>query len=305
MTTPFTVIPVTAIDDSNFVSSTVAEDDHAEWSDASVSYVAGDRVIVIADHMIYEAAQDHTSDSGKAPDPDADTAYWLRAGPTSRWAPFDQAEGTVCTDASDITFVIDGDDVTGMHFRALVGESVRIQAENAGGGYYDQTYELNDTAICDDWWDYFFAPFRFQRDLTVLDIPPKTGSTYTITIATRGGTAAIGTFAMGNYVQYGFTQYNARITSVRFGKTNTDAYGTTTLRPGGGAFRMTVNIVAQKAIVDQVAYDLLDLADTAAVWVGAAENYRSLTIYGFYNDWDIDIDNPSFSYATLQIQGFT
>lgn len=304
MTTPFTVIPATAIDDGNFVSSTITEDDHAEWSDASVSYTTGDRVIVIADHMVYEAAQDHTSDSGKAPDPDSDTEYWLRVGPTNRWAAFDQAEGTASTDSTDITFVIDGDDITGMHFRGLVGVSVQIEAEDGSGTYYDETYTLGDGAIVDDWWDYFFAPMRFQSQLTVLDIPPKVNSTYTITISARSGAAAVGTFVIGTYVQYGFTQYNAKLSSVRYGRTTTDQFGTTTLRPGGGAFRMNVNIVAEKPIVDAVATDLLGLSDTAAVWIAAQNSYQSLTIFGFYNDWDIDIDNPSFSYATLQIQGF-
>lgn len=305
MTTPFTVIPATTIDDSNLVSSTITEDDYPEWSDASVAYVTGDRRIVIADHLIYEAAQDHTSSGANAPDPNGSTEFWLVVGPTNKYAAFDQAEGTVSNSSSDITFVVTGSDITGMHFRNVTGESIRIQASNGMTTYYDETYELIDQGVVLNWWDYFYGTIRTQSQYTTLEVPPAINSTYTITIAARESVAEIGTFVMGTYIQYGFTQYNAKLSSVRYGKTTTDQFGTTKLRAGGGAFRMNVSIVAERGVVDAIAYDLLDLSDTAAVWLAAYDTYRSLSIYGFYNDWDIDIANPSYSYATLQIQGFT
>lgn len=302
MSTPFTIITPQTVDDSNFVSSTLTEDDYPEYN-AATTYSAGERVILTTGvHRIFESVAD--GNLGNAPQTTLGV-HWLYVGPTNRWAAFDQAGGTLAAGTSPVEFVVTGDMITSIALLELVAASVRVRAYNAvEGTYYDKTYPLMDNSIVSNWYDYFFAPIRRQKQLVITDIPPISNSIYTITLS-GDAEISLGTFVFGDRIELGFTHYGAKASIVDYSRKDVDEFGNTTLSKRKYSRRMDVNVRCDNGIVDAVGDILADLRSTLVLWVGAKNQFELLTIYGYYRDFVIDIEYATYSKATLQIEGMS
>ena len=60
----------------------------------------------------------------------------------------------------------------------------------------------------------------------------------------------------------------------------------------------------QSSAVDDVHRTLASLRATPALWIGS-EAFDSLTVYGFYKEFSIDLAYPTVSYCSLTIEGLT
>lgn len=300
MTSPFMVVAPTLINDANFVSSTITEDDYDEY-DELVTYDVEDRVIITTGvHKIYESLVDTNLDNYPPDSP----ASWVEVGPTNQWSAFDESGGTVSTGASPLEFVVTGDLINSIGLLEVVGSSIRIQAYNAGEGtYYDQTFMLEDAALIDDWYEYFYAEFLSSRQVVVTDIPAVDDSQYTITIT--GDSPSLGTFVMGRKSEFGFTEYNAKIGIIDYSRKEVDQFGKIILVRRAYSKRMDVSVICQNVAVDSIGRTLAELRATPALWIAAKSKFELLTIYGFYRDWSIDIAYPTESIASLQIEGLS
>lgn len=301
MSEPFFIIEPVPVDDTNFVSSTVPENDFPEF-DPATTYNLGDRVIVTTGyHLVYESLENNNL--GKFP-PD-NPLSWVEVGPTNRWALFDQSGGTVTTGNSPLEFSVTGDRATSLGLFELQANSVRVRAFNAiEGTYYDKTYILEDKAIVEDWFAYFFAKIDQQSELIVTDIPPVSDSTYTITLES-GGEVKVGTFVMGQFETFGFAEYGVRVGIIDYSRKEVDQFGRATFVQRGFAKRMDVTIWLDRSATDAVQRRLAQLRATPVIWVGANEQYESMTVYGIYRDFSVDIAYPTKSLCTLQIEGLT
>lgn len=299
MTQPFFVVVPEEVNDSNFVSSTVPENDYPVY-DAGVTYNTGDRVILTTGyHQIYESLVD--SNLGNFP-PNSPLS-WVLVGPTNAWALFDESGNTITTGTSPIEFVINGDRITDFGFQEVIGTSIRIRAFNVTEGtYYDQTFILNDFAVVNNWYDYFFEPINRKTELIVRGIPPIGDSQYTITI-NGDGTSSIGTYVMGQATEFGNTQYGARAGIIDYSRKEVDQFGRATLLQRSFSKRMEVTLFIDNDIIDSVYRKLINLRATPNLWVGANESFETLSIYGFYRDFSVDIAYPQKSLCTLTIEG--
>lgn len=300
MTQPFFVIVPTEITDSNLISTNVPENDYPVW-DSITNYLIGDRVIVTTGfHTIYEAVQNNTN-----VDPTTDTLQltWAVVGPTNAWAMFDQSGNTITSNPTSIEVVVSGDRITDFGFQELLATSVRLQAYNATEGtYYDQTFDIYDEAVVDDWYDYFFTEISRTTELIIRGVPPIGTSEYTITI-TSDVNAEIGTFVIGQAVEFGNTQYGARASIIDYSKKEVDSFGKVNLVQGNFSKKNEVTLMVDNAIVDSIFRKLVTLRGTANLWVGSNESFEMLSIYGFYRDFSIDIAYPQKSLCTLTIEG--
>lgn len=305
MTKPFTVVVPLEITDSNLVSSTVPENDHPVYS-AGTTYQLGDRVILLAPyHKIYESIQ--ADNIGNFP-PTA-VGSWLEVAPTNRFAAFDGTIGTETIASGSFEFVVTGSGLTAMAFLSLNAHSVRIRAYSPTAGfYYDQTTIQEDFAVIQNWFDYFFAPVSPKDDLVITGIPPVDNSTYTITVSAFDGSLAdvsLGTFIIGKATELGFTNFGAKASIIDYSRKDTDQFGRTTLLRRNFSKKMDVTLYIKNEAADQIAKLLTDIRATPVLWVGSADNFNLLTIYGFYRDWSVDIVYTKNSLCSLQIEGLT
>lgn len=288
------------ITEAMLTSSSLTEndtDDAPAYSAAS-TYALGDRVR--ANHRIYESAQG--SNTGHAV---TDVAWWIDAGPTNRWKMFDTSTGTlsVATTACPAPIVITIAPTQSCSALALLdlnAESVRIVVTHDSSAIYDTTYHMSDRRFLAGWWDYYFAPLARSTVLIVDDLPPV--GTLTITINGSG----CGTCVIGNMIDIGKTKTSPSISIIDYSKKEVDDFGITDVVPRGYSKRIDARFWFESPRTDLIANALSGVRNMPVVWLADDSNtHESLIAYGFYRDWGIDIQYPTYSEASIQIEGMT
>lgn len=293
----------TPITDAKLISSSVAENDHAAWSDAT-TYAQGNKVILTSTHRIYESVQGGNLNKPPASD---DGTWWIDIGPTNRWAMFDSAVGTVTTAAEEITVTLAPGIASSLALLDLDGTEVRATMIDGPGGptVYDRTITLGDSAIVVDWAGYFFDDIIPRTVAFFDDIPPYSAGRITITVSAVT-TAGCGTLAIGRTIDIGKTRMGARVGIVDYSKKETDIFGVTDILERSYAKRIEAEVYVENTRLDYVTRQLSDVRATPCVWL--ADNgagYESLVAYGFYKDWGVNISYPNHSECSLTIEGLT
>lgn len=300
----FKVIPRTAITDSVFVSSTVTEADYAVWS-AATTYAIADRCI--KNHRIYEALLG----SNLNHDPVTDTSsppYWLDTGPTNRWGMLDDSVSTVTTSAtSTMTVVLTPGRMDVLGLLGVDASTVRVQLSTvADGTFYDVTHSLNTReAPTPSWYDYFFGGFITKSTLVLTDLPVAGAATLTLTFSKSAGTVACGLVTFGMSADLGQTQYGAKVGIIDYSRKETDSFGRTQLIQRSFAKTMSVSLYLRGEQVDYAQRKLASVRSTGCLWVAAKNSYESLSVFGFYRDFDIGIQYFDGSICNITIEGLT
>ena len=285
------------------VSSTRAENDYSAWS-SGTTYAIGNRVISTGTHRIYESVQN--SNTNHDPTTDTTATWWLDVGPTNRWAMFDRAIGSVTSQATPLTVVLDpGEAIQGVALLDVdANQAVVSMTDGAGGAtVYSRTTDMSDQAPLVDWYMYFFEPLAPRTTLILDDLPPYRNGRLTVSL-TATTTAKCGTLAMGSVVEVGDVRYGARVGIIDYSKKVTDAYGVTSVVQRAYAKRMEIDVAIPAGRVDYIASALADIRATPVVWYDAS-SYLSLINYGWLRDWGITITYPTLSESRLTIEGLT
>jgi hypothetical protein len=302
MAQPFTIVKPIVVNDANFVSSSLAEADHAEWA-VGTTYALGDRVIITTgQHKIYESLE--AGNVGNSP-PTSPTK-WVEVAPTNRWAVFDQSGGTVSQGASPVEWVVTTGRVDSVAVLEIAdANTVQIVGTSTlEGEVYNETYVLEDNTVVGNWFEYFFSPIRKQSEVIATDIPQYQDLAIKVIIA-GAGTVKAGTVIFGNSSQIGATQYGARSGIIDFSRKEVDQFGRATLVKRKFSKRMDVNLIVDNGIVDSVQTLLSDLRAEPVLYIAAKDNFELLTVFGFYRDFTIDIAYQEQSFCTLEIEGLT
>jgi hypothetical protein len=302
MAQPFTIVKPIVVNDANFVSSSLAEADHAEWA-VGTTYALGDRVIITTgQHKIYESLE--AGNVGNSP-PTSPTK-WVEVAPTNRWAVFDQSGGTVSQGTSPVEWVVTTGRVDSVAVLEIAdANTVQIVGTSTlEGEVYNETYVLEDNTVVGNWFEYFFSPIRKQSEVIATDIPQYQDLAIKVIIA-GAGTVKAGTVIFGNSSQIGATQYGARSGIIDFSRKEVDQFGRATLVKRKFSKRMDVNLIVDNGIVDSVQALLADLRAEPVLYIAAKDNFELLTVFGFYRDFTIDIAYQEQSFCTLEIEGLT
>ena len=302
-TNPFTVIIPKQLTESALISSTIPETDYPVWSSGTTYAVDTYVIMTTGVHKIYKSLVG----SNLNHQPSTSPLQWVEVGPTNRWAAFDQSGGTVSSSPSGtIEFVLTAERVTSLGFIDIVASSIRVQISTvAEGTFYDQTFEIPDRAVITDWYSYFVAESFRSTELIVFGIPSVGLATFTITILNGTNEVSIGTFVYGSSVELGLTQYGATAGIIDYSIKTVDEFGTATITVRPFSKRIDVRLYTDNSFVDAVAAQLNKLRGTPCLWVGAGNSFETLTVFGFYRDYSIDIAYPTYSVCSLQIEGLT
>ncbi len=264
-------------------SSSVTENDYAAWSNVT-SYDAGDRVIKVATHSVYESMV--PDNVGNDPAMAGSTA-WLRVGATNRWAMFDDQIGTATTDEDEIEIVlVPGAPIAALGLIDVTAASVRVRVAGSG---YDRTAALGS-----------------RRAALFLDLPGTSGNV-TVTIAGSGPSdeiVAVGTLALGGLIDLGVTEAGANVGITDYSRRDTDDFGNTSVVERGWAKRMVVRSKIDSDAVDATQDALAAIRARPCLWIGS-EDRDALIIYGYFKDFSIDLALERVSYCSLTVEGLT
>lgn len=261
-----------AITDAVLHSSSVAENDYPAWA-ADTTFATGARTISVATHRIYESLVD--ANTGHDPTAD-DGTHWIDIGPTNRWAMFDGALGSITQAAGNIVVqLIPAATVTALAALDVVADSVRVQATG-----YDRHLAAGSESI------------------TFLDANIAAGDTITVTIA--GANASIGTLLMGALSPLGVTETSPTVGITDYSSNSTDDFGTTTVVQRAWAKRMEIKSLIATGAAGNVVRRVAAVRAKPVLWI-AAEGMDSLTVYGFFKDFSVELaENASTLSVTIE-----
>lgn len=294
-------IKPTTVTTGMLVSSTRAENDYPAWSNVT-TYTNTDHAISTTTHRIYKSAQNGNLNHDPTTD---DGTWWTDVGPTNRWAMFDGVVGTITSQATPLTVVIDTGRINELALLDLAGSSVVVSMVDAPGGstVFNHTYPLPDKALVEDWFDYFFEPIIPTTTLIVPNLPVYSTARLTVSVVAPT-TSECGTMVIGVPVEIGSTRAGATVGIIDYSRKETDVFGVTSVVERSFVKRYDVSVTVDNRRLDYVTERLAEVRATPCVWVGDNNGkYESLIAYGFYKSWDVEIAYPNISEARISIEG--
>jgi hypothetical protein len=304
MTASLSVLKPTTITSATLSSSTVAENDYPAWSSAT-AYAKDDFCISQVTHRIYQCMAPNTGKDPTSINNQAGTvAYWLDVGPTNRWAMFDGEVNTQTIAPLSLTVVLQPGPIDAIYLTGLEASHIEIVVKSAPGGdvIYSQSAELEASAP-DDYWEYFFDPFKPLTDFLVSDLAPWGGAEVTVTLSALGGDVKCGALAVGQLHPLGRTQRGAAAKPKTYSYIKTDDFGRTEIKRRKSTTDMTASAYIDIAEASAVTELLQSLLDVPTVWIGSSQpEYRALRVFGL-GSGDVVFNGPSGAELSLTVQG--
>jgi hypothetical protein len=301
---PFAVI------DANVISSSIVEDDFPVWA-APTGYSVGDEVISIVTHRIYEALQAST---GVDPTTDvADPPFWLNRAATNKWKAFDKKISDPVTVANGVdeivynvgAFGIPSNNITLFGLKGREASVIGVDATD--GEIYNREISLIDNTLVIDWFTYFFEPARIKSEAIFESIPPYANATYTITVEdTSGAEPELGQIVVGQEYEIGVTSFGTSVSIEDFSRKERDAFGNAIIVERPFAKLIDFDFVVETDKVRRAAILLETVRAVPAVYYAGSNTEKyGTTVYGFYRSFSINLDGPSISPATMEVEGLT
>jgi hypothetical protein len=296
------IIPVT-ITDSTLTYSSIVENDYTEWA-AATSYTAGDKVIRLTTHRIYESITGGVDATLPENATGGATPKWLDYAPTNRWAMFDQEIGSYSTATNEIALTLSVGAINAISFVDFTAAAIRVTQKSGGATVYEGFFDDFDSAAFSDIYDFFILDYEQIKVFSITDLSDAY-FTSELNVIFYGASVSVGALIIGASKELGSAEYGANVGIIDYSRKDTNAFGRVEITP-----RRYVSTVEAKLVIDSGAtastYKTLALLRTTpCVWllVENSEYTEITTIYGFYKDFSIDIAYPSVTFCTLTIEG--
>lgn len=296
------IIRPVEVTNSVLTASNITENDYAEW-DVATTYAAGDKVIVIGTtHRIFESKIN--SNVGNDPTTD-DGTNWLNLGATNKWRPFDGVIADQATNADTITYTLDPQSLTNSiaFFNLQANELVVTMTDPTDGVVYNNTINLVNNDAVTSWWGYFFEPIERTKEVILFDLPNYASAELGITIDNTGSDAKVGQIVFGNQLDLGLTTYGTTIGIQDYSRKEVDAFGNATIQERRYAQTVDYDVKVATTNVRSVQNTLATYRATPIVYTGTTDGQYGDLVYGYYRNFSINISTPSFSDATIEVEG--
>lgn len=298
------VIPPFLLTTSN-TTSTVAEPSPGEvlWN-AATSYTVGQRAIRVETHRIYECQAAGVS----ATPPESEPTKWLDAGPTNKWAMFDNLRSLATWAPHTMTITLSpGRRVNSLALLGVKANKITVTMTYNGEVVY--TTERNMGARnTTTWSQYFFGEFKYVSSLLLQDLPSYANSVITIVFENDPAlNVECSEIVVGNKIYLGAAQYEAVSDSLNFSRIERDEFGGSVLKQRRTVPKVNVTTWAHKALVNQIRDARNDLNAVPALWSGLDDEYEdpfyeAVLIYGIYKQFEINLNGPDLAIVNLELE---
>lgn len=323
------IIPTFITPDSQyFISCNMAED-----SDGSVyvpeqeyqpgsAYTDGDRVLVAANHAVYEAIQNVPVGVAPPTLPTRSNDYWQWARSSDTWAVFDGVINStrIPSNRHLLQYKLQPGKINSIALFGVDGKFVQILiTDRISGKSWDSTpYYLTGNSgsklKVKDWWEYFFGETEQTPDIAFLNIPNYSDPVITINIYASEPEntetdliASVQEIVVGNFKELGTTQSQPEFSIIDYSRKEIDEYGNWNIIPKTFSKQVNIRLVIMTSSINKVSRILTDLRTTPVVWIPTelAQYKATLLVYGYYRDFKMVIPHHLWAEMNLQIEGLT
>jgi len=268
-------------------------------------YVAGTTYALGAKVRYGERLYESLVASNLGNQPDISPTKWLDYAPSNKTAMFDNAVNTASTSVSPFITVLQPLVLfNSVAYLNLTGTSLNVKVQNGVGGaeVYNRTISLDSSEVL-DWYMYYFEPFDLLTEVVITDIPPYINNVLTSTLV-NATDASIGSLIYGTVYTLGGTQYGASVGIRDYSVKVTDDFGNTKFVQRAFSKRLESDVFIDNSMLNYNYKLLSDLRAIPAVWIGSDDTkYQPLIVYGYYRDFNVTIQYPTYSLCSLQIEG--
>lgn len=296
------IIRPTTITGSMVTACDVPEDDYTAWSPFT-AYVVGNRCLF--NHKNYECLVNNTN-YNPADYSITTVPKWLDLGYCNRWRMFDTIVGTQTSQATSFSISIVPGIIDSIAFLDVEATTIEIEmVDPVEGTVYEETLDMIMKSPVVDGYTYFFEPIITDDAAVLLGIPPFGSATITVTVTNTGGTAKLGTLALGTQKHLGLTLYEPSISITDYSKKEVDAFGNYTIVERRFSKKFSCDLSLNSSAVDDLQKTLATYRATPVIWVGSDASYSSMIIYGFYKSFQITVPYRTKSNCSLEIEGLS
>lgn len=293
------VEPIT-VTDAMLSATDVPEADYAAWSSVT-TYAIGDRVIVTAQHKVYESVAASNLNNPPATSP----TKWLEVSATNRWKLFDRQNVSQTVQALAMSYTLEpGRVINAVAALNVTAGTVRCRLVDAiDGTVYDQTITLTGTIPESTWHSYFFADVYAQTEAIFDDLPAYGSADLIVDFAAATGNVACGALLFGYLLSFGLgVQAGASVGIQDYSRKETDDFGFLELVERGFAKRAEFTMLVPAAEIEPLYKLLARVRARPCLWIGKATEAATI-LYGWFKDFDIVVSYPDHAECSLEIEG--
>lgn len=218
----------------------------------------------------------------------APTAKWVDAGPTNYFACVDQkiSNASVGPGPLHTCALKFPSDVAAVALVGISATTVHAAVRNTttGAVYTASSTQINSSVVLTG----------FQG-----------GDIVSICVENTAGDVVLGEIVAGSIHELGATQYGHNFTLTDFSRKDTDEFGTTTFVKRPNAKRMNASVIVPKWNYNNVIVLMEAVMSSPTVWIASDDPDYSAgaIVYGFFEDFRLEIAYPTECLCNLEIQG--
>ena len=277
-------------------SSNAPVENYPTW-DSSTTYNKDDKVIW-KNHIWISLIDNNSSEPGT-------DVNWFDEGTTNPYRCLDKYINTQ-TSMNDGTSLIMEFDVTNINAVVLLN----LEALKVLVSVYDSDGNLITTIEKDvltgitNWEDYFFGVYDYVNKL-IVETPQLFKGRIKVEIQGTDKTPAkVGVVLIGYLEDLGITLQGVRSSIDDYSKKQVDNNGNVYLQEGNYADRFEGKVLVDLKDFNKIKQKLTSLRGQAYYYTATEEDIcRELDVYGFYENFEIDINNPVKAECSLTIRG--
>ena len=274
-------------------SSNAPIENYPTW-DSSKSYSKGEQVIW-KNHIWTSEVDSNSSEPGT-------DVNWFDEGATNPYRCLDRYINTQ-TAMNDETSLIMEFDVTNVNAVVLLNlEAIKVivSAYDINGNLVG-TVEKSTIIGITNWGDYFFGTITYNNKVLIEGPQLLKGK---VTIEIQGSPAKLGVVLIGFLEDLGITLQGVKSSIDDYSKKKVDDNGNVYLQEGNYADRFEGKVLLNLGDFNKIKQKLTSLRGQAYYYTATKEDIcRELDVYGFYENFEIDIQNPVKEECNLTIRG--
>ena len=274
-------------------SSNAPVENYPAW-DSSTTYNKDDKVIY-NNHIWTSLVDSNSSEPGT-------DVNWFDEGAINPYKCLDKYINTQTTGPTDSSLIMEFD-VTNVNAVVLLNlEAVKVivNAYDSNGDLIGTVEKSTITGIT-DWGDYFFGDITFNNKILIEGPQLLKGK---ITIELQGNPVKIGVVLIGFLEDLGITLQGVKSSIDDYSKKKVDDNGNVYLQEGNYADRFEGKVLLNLGDFNKVKQKLVSLRGQAYYYTATKEDIcRELDVYGYYENFELDINNSVKAECNLTIRG--
>lgn len=303
------------ITDTEFDSSSINEPDTGETLyNPATTYDTGEKALVTGEsdndynHWIYISLKDGNTGNYPPNNLTGDDPWWAKYQRSNRWRMWDNRAGSVSTYSGELVVQV----TPGSLYNTVALFDLAVTALNVNmydstaGEVYDVDVEMIDLNGINDYYQWFFYPLKFKKNVILIDLPPYTNAYITITASNSGGATVIGEFVTALSLPIGEAGYPFTYAIDNYNRKSRDLLDFPTIEQREFVNSINYRFVGYSKLNNYVKSEIGKYVNDPALFIGYLvqdqEYGDESIIFGFVKSYSANVGDKNITVHSLRVE---